>query len=178
LIKNEENTENLNACTPYINYKNLPLIGYGKLCSENKVSSNDDLNEQCKDLIDTCTQDNAINWLYRDIDKAINCIQECTLCKKAYNTCSIERQSILISLAHSMGCEDFKNLEIFNDIINKNWENIDLKSLNSNWSEKNYNRAIKHLYVLRKNDCCNEICKSYQWGNNDNNSLCINDIIN
>jgi len=178
LLTYEENIANYNLCKPYINYNELPAIGYGRLCSKQKVNNQNDLKKKCKNLINNCNSTAIHTWLDEDINKAIQCIQECSLCKKAFDAHSTKRKSILISLAHSMGCNKFKKLNFFENFKNGNWRDVNLKLLTTEWYQQNYNRAIRHMYVIENNDCCPDFCNYYQWEyeneninkSNDNNS--------
>ena len=163
LLLFEEGVNPKGVCVPYINSLGYPTIGYGQLCKSVKVSTLEQANAACSSYTANCSARKAIEWLSKEIDQKINCIQNNDNTNAAYTKASNYRKAILISMAFQLGCDgiaEFKKTLSY--MADGDWANAATEMLDSQWARQTKNRANRHSYVIR-NDKCGDFCKDYGW---------------
>ena len=165
LLKYEEGTKIKNQpCVPYKDTLNKPTIGYGKLCKNVNVTSDEEAKKVCADLVSICTNSKALEWLSEDIDEKTLCIQKTKNIKAAYDKASDYRKCIIISMAYQMGCQKLSTfVKTLDYMAKEDWDNAATEMLDSNWARQTKNRANRHSYVTRHDNCGDDFCKLYGW---------------
>ena len=162
LLVYEEGINPKAICEPYINSLGFPNIGYGKLCKSVKVTTLDQAKVACASYTKNCTPKKAKEWLAKEIDQKISCIQSNANTKAAYNKASTYRKAILISMAFQLKCGFAKFKKTLSFMAEGDWANAASEMLDSVWARQNPNRAKRHSYVII-NDKCGPFCKDYGW---------------
>lgn len=165
LLKFEEGTKKENQpCVAYKDTLNKPTIGYGKLCKNVNVTDDEEAKKVCADLASICTNSKALEWLSEDIDEKTTCIQKTTNIKAAYDKASDYRKCIIISMAYQMGCQKLSTfVKTLNYMAKEDWDNAAIEMLDSNWARQTENRANRHSYVIKHDNCGDDFCKLYGW---------------
>ena len=163
LLVYEEGVNPKGICVPYIDSLGFPTIGYGQLCQSVKVTTLAQANAACASYTKNCTPKKAKEWLAKEIDQKISCIQSNANTKAAYNKASTYRKAILISMAFQLGCNGLAGFKkTLNYMAKGEWANAATEMLDSLWARQTPNRAKRHSYVIR-NDKCGTFCKDYGW---------------
>jgi GH24 family phage-related lysozyme (muramidase) len=164
LIYEEGTKKNNQPCIPYKDSLDKPTIGYGKLCKDVEVTSDKEAEKVCADLVSKCTNSKALEWLSEDIDEKTSCIQKTTNIKAAYDKASDYRKCIIISMAYQMGCKKLaKFVKTLNLMAKEEWDEAATEMLISKWANQTENRANRHSYVIRHDNCGDDFCKLYGW---------------
>lgn len=165
LLKYEEGTKKKNQpCVAYKDTLNKPTIGYGKLCKNVNVTDDEEAKKVCADLASICTNSKALEWLSEDIDEKTTCIQKTTNIKAAYDKASDYRKCIIISMAYQMGCQKLSTfVKTLNYMAKEDWDDAAIEMLDSNWARQTENRANRHSYVIKHDNCGDDFCKLYGW---------------
>ena len=163
LLMFEEGTNPQGVCVPYIDSRGYPTIGYGQLCAAYTVSTDIDARNACSSYANGCTAAKAKQWLSNEIDQKTNCITGSSSINSAYNKASDYRKAIITSMAYQMGCDGLAGFtNTLNLMANGQWESASKEMLNSRWASQTPERAQRHSYVIRYNDCGN-FCGYYGW---------------
>ena len=163
LLKFEEGTHKNGVCYPYKDSLGYPTIGYGKLCSSNKVSNDVEARNACKSYVSVCTAEKAKQWLSDEINSKTSCVQTNSVIKPAYNKASNYRKAILISMAYQLGCNGLAGFKkTLSYMANSQWDKAATEMLDSAWNRQTPNRAKRHAHVIRNNNCGN-FCSNYGW---------------
>ena len=166
LLKYEEGTKNGDPCNGYKDSLDKPTIGYGKLCKDVEVKNDDEAKKVCANanLVSICTKAKALEWLSEDIDEKTTCIQNTQNIKAAYNKASDYRKCIIISMAYQMGCKKLsKFVKTLDLMAQEKWEEASIEMLISKWANQTENRANRHSYVIRHDNCGDDFCNLYGW---------------
>ena len=163
LLLFEEGVNPKGICVPYIDSLGYPTIGYGQLCKSEKVTSLEQANAACSSYTANCSAKKAKEWLSKEIDQKINCIQNNDNTNAAYTNASNYRKAILISMAFQLGCGGIAGFKkTLSYMANGDWANAATEMLDSLWARQTPNRANRHSYVIKNNGCGN-FCKDYGW---------------
>lgn len=159
----EEGTHKNGACYPYKDSRGYPTIGYGKLCKSTIVKDDTEARFACSSLYSSCTPAKAKQWLYDEIDNSISCTQSYSNIKAAYDNASNKRKAIIVSMAYQLGCSGLSKFKNTLSLMAKGkWSDASVEMCNSAWHSQTTNRANRHAYVI-KNDDCGNFCSNYGW---------------
>ena len=160
----EEGTNPKGVCVPYIDSLGYPTIGYGQLCKASKVSTLAQANSACSSYIKNCTAAKAKQWISNEIDSKTSCINNYAVIKNAYNKASNKRKAIIISMAYQMGCAGLAQFTTtLGHMANGNWAKASTSMMDSLWARQTPNRAKRHSYVIKNNNCGSDFCTNYGW---------------
>jgi len=164
LLVFEEGTNPKGVCVPYIDSLGYPTIGYGQLCKNSKVNTLAQANSACASYTKNCTAAKAKQWLSNEIDSKTSCINNYAVIKNAYNKASNKRKAIIISMAYQMGCAGLAQFTTtLGHMANGNWNSASTSMLDSLWARQTPNRAKRHSYVIKNNNCGSDFCSNYGW---------------
>lgn len=163
LLKYEEGKHDNGICYPYRDSLGYPTIGYGTLCSNKNVTSDEEARSECSSYVSSCTEQKANQWLSDGIDSKTSCINEYSNIKAAYDKASDYRKAIIISMAYQLGCNGLsKFTKTLDYMANEQWSNAATEMLDSLWYKQTPKRAERHSYVILNNNC-GDFCKNYGW---------------
>jgi len=164
LLVFEEGTGPDGVCGAYIDSLGYPTIGYGQLCEHRVVYNLSEARSACSSYSNGCTAAKAKQWLSNQIDDKTSCINNYTNIKNAYNKASNKRKAIIISMAYQLGCQGLSEfVNTLNLMAQGDWAGASSSMLDSLWARQTPNRAERHSYVIRNNNCGSNFCKDYGW---------------
>lgn len=67
-------------------------------------------------------------------------------------------------MAYQMGCQKLSTfVKTLDYMAKEDWDNAATEMLDSNWARQTENRANRHSYVTRYDNCGDDFCKLYGW---------------
>ncbi|OUM60707.1 glycoside hydrolase family 24 protein [Piromyces sp. E2] len=164
LLVFEEGTNPKGVCVPYIDSLGYPTVGYGQLCKASKVSTLAQAKTACASYTKNCSDAKARQWLSDEVDSKTKCINNYAVIKNAYNKASNKRKAIIISMAYQMGCAGLAQFTTtLGHMAKGNWSNASTSMMDSLWARQTPNRAKRHAYVIKNNNCGKDFCSNYGW---------------